>query len=99
MGLVIWDPPGSGGGRAPPLEVVVEEDLPPPPAKDQKYCWASGWYALEKRLSCYLDVSSFSGSPLFFIYSVITGFFFLSEQRVFFLFIHSTIHKKILFAL
>ena len=40
-------PPGSGGGRG----------TPPPQSKDQtrpaeKYCCASGWYALEKRLSC-----------------------------------------------
>ena len=46
----------SGGGRGPPspTEVVVEED---PQGKDQtrpaeNYCWASGWYALEKRLPC-----------------------------------------------
>ena len=50
----------------PPPEVMVEEDppqkwwwkrTPPPQGKDQtrpaeKYCWASGRYALEKRLSC-----------------------------------------------
>ena len=41
-----------------PPEVVVEEDPPPPQGKDQtrpveKYCWASGWYALEKSLPCF----------------------------------------------
>ena len=44
-------PPRSGSGRGSPP--------PPPQGKDQtrpaeKYCWASGRYALEKRLSCYL---------------------------------------------
>ena len=57
MGLVTWDPPPEVVVEEdPPPEVVVEEE-PPPPAKDQtrpaeKYCWASGRYALEKRLSC-----------------------------------------------
>ena len=51
------DPPRSGHGRGPP-EVDTEEDPPPPPRSGggrgpvEKYCWASGWYALEKRLPC-----------------------------------------------
>ena len=47
-----------------PLEVVVEEDPPEVEAEEdpprsgggrgpaEKYCWASGLYALEKRLPC-----------------------------------------------
>ena len=62
--VVEEDPPGSGSGKGPPpprsgggggpQEVVVEDDLPPRQGPDQtrpaeKYCWASGRYALEKK--------------------------------------------------
>ena len=42
-----------------PLEVDAEEDPPPPPRSGggrgpaEKYCWASGWYALEKKASLF----------------------------------------------
>ena len=51
-------PPRSGGGRGLlPKSVCGRGPHPTPQGKDQtrpaeKYCWASGRYALEKRLSC-----------------------------------------------
>ena len=54
--VVEEDPPRSGGGRGPPRS-GSGRGPPPPKDKDQtrpaeKSCWASGWYALEKKLTC-----------------------------------------------
>ena len=62
-------PPGSGSGRGPPCRSGSRRGPPPrsgggrgpPPGKDQtrpaeKYCWESGRYTLEKRLSCFVII-------------------------------------------
>ena len=57
MEVVVEEDPPEVVVEEDPPEVVVEEDPPPPKDKDQtrpaeKSCWASGWYALEKKLTC-----------------------------------------------